>query len=126
MFIEGENWEIKGDVEFDLTHIEQKLEASNSGAIFGTSEATPKIASVDEIKANPKDIPKIIAFFTSCKALSEKFTVTMVFAGECNNGASELIFSGCLINGKPKYSINEKKIDGFEFGFEKVTPKGGN
>ncbi len=126
MFIDGENWEIKGDVEFDLANFEVKLEASNSGAIYGTKEAVARIVAVDEIKANPKDIPKIIEFLTSCKATTEKFTATLVLGEDCSDSVSEYIFSGCLINGTPKYSISEKKIDGFEFGYEQVTMKGGN
>ena len=121
IFVDGESWEIKGNVTDKFLAYSNTLEASRGGKLYASTETAVKMVSVDEIKLDLNEFEDIAAFFQGCKASSTKFTATVAIADDCDEGSLEYVYTGCLMQGEPEFSFFEKKITGFEFGYEKRT-----
>lgn len=123
LYVEGESWEIMGNVTDSFLSYENTLEASRSGKVYGSTEAKVKTVSVDEIKVNLDEFEEIVAFFDSCKASTNYFSVTVAIGEDCDDGFFEYVYTNCLVQGSPEFSLFEKKIENFEFGYESRTVK---
>ncbi len=125
LYVDGESWEIMGNVVDNFLPYSNTLNPSRGGKIYATTEAKVRTVTVDEIKLELNEFDDIVKFFESCQASTNKFSVTVSIAEECKDGAMEYIYTNCLIQGEPNFSLFEKKIDGFEFGYENRIIKGG-
>lgn len=123
LYVEGESWEIMGNVTDSFLPYENSLEASRSGKIYATTEAKVRTVEVDEIKIDLTEFADIVAFFESCKASTTRFSVTVAIGEECDEGFIEYIYTNCLIQGTPEFSLFERKVENFEFGYEARTIK---
>lgn len=124
LYVDGESWEISGDVKDSFIPYENSLEASRSGKIYATTEARARTVSVDTIFCQLDEISDIVKFFESCTASTNGFTVTVAIGEDCAE-PYEVIYTGCLISGTPEYSLFNKKIESFEFGYSNRTIKKG-
>ena len=66
IFVDGEAWEIMGNVQDNFLPYTNEVNASRSGRIFATTESKARMLKVDTIKATPAEFPDVIAFFETC------------------------------------------------------------
>lgn len=119
-YVDGESWEIMGNVADSFLPYTNSLEASRSGRVYATTETKVKTLKVDEIKAEPDEFQAIADFLSNCA--SKRFACTVVFDEDCGEGFTEYHYTNCLLSGEPEFSIFEKKISGFEVGYEQRIP----
>lgn len=124
LYVDGQSWEISGEVKDSFLPYENTLEASRSGKIYATTEARARMVTVDTIYCQVDEFDDIVKFFESCKASTNGFTVTVAIGEDCQE-PYEVIYTGCLINGTPEFSMFSKKIESFEFGYSGRTVKKG-
>lgn len=118
LYVDGESWEIMGNVVDNFLPYSNTIEASRAGRIYATSEAKVKTLSVDDVKLDITEFPDIVEFFESCTASTNRFNVTVAIGEDCSEGFVEYHYTGCLIQGEPEFSLFEKKISGFEVAYE--------
>lgn len=124
LYVDGESWEISGDVKDSFLPYENSLEASRSGKIYATTEARARTVSVDTIFCQLEEFDQIVKFLEGCNASTNGFTVTVAIGEDCQE-PYEVIYTGCLISGTPEFSPFNKKIESFEFGYSNRTVKKG-
>lgn len=124
LYVDGESWEISGDVKDSFLPYENSLEASRSGKIYATTEARARTVSVDTIFCQLEEFDQIVKFLEGCNASTNGFTVTVAIGEDCTE-PYEVIYTGCLISGTPEFSPFNKKIESFEFGYSNRTIKKG-
>lgn len=124
LYVDGEAWEISGDVTDSFLPYENTLEASRSGKIYATTEARARTVSIDNIFCQLDEFNDIVKWFESCTASTNGFAVTIVIGEDCEEPV-EYIYTGCLISGTPEFSLFNKKIESFEFGYSGRTVKKG-
>lgn len=124
IYVDGESWEISGDVKDSFLPYENSLEASRSGKVYATTEAKVRTVSVDTIFCQLDEFDDIVKWFESCEASTNGFTVTIAIGEDCQE-PYEYIYTGCLLNGAPEFSLFNKKIESFEFGYSNRTVKKG-
>lgn len=116
LYVDGETWEIMGNVVDSFLPYSNSLEASRSGRIFSTTETKVRMLTVDDVKLDVDEFEDIAAFLQECA--SKRFSVTVAIDEDCGDGSTEFHYLNCLIQGEPSFSIFEKKISGFEVGYE--------
>jgi len=123
VFIDGQPWEIMGNVTDKFTSFINEAEASRSGRVFVKSEAKAKMLSVDSVKVDPQDFEDLVAFFSTCG--SRRFTLTVVLDDDCDDGSLTIDYLNAFLVGEPEFSIFERTISGFEVAYEtRVTTDG--
>lgn len=116
LYVDGESWEISGEVKDSFLPYENSLEASRSGKLYANTESRARMVTVDTIYCQLDEFEEIVKFFESCNASTNGFTVTVAVGEDCQE-PYEIIYTGCLINGTPEFSMFSKKIESFEFGY---------
>ena len=122
LYIDGQNFEIMGNVVDKFSAYNNTLEASRSGKIYATTESTVRIVKVDDVKLDISEFDEIRSFFSTCG--SKRFNVTVSINEDCasavagEDGYIEHHYINCIIQGEPEFSIFERKISNFEFGYE--------
>lgn len=119
-YVDGENWEIMGNVVDKFLPYTNSLEASRSGRIFSNTETKVRTVSVDDIKLDTSEFEAIESFLVNCS--SKRFNVTLSIDEDCPETAAEFNYLNCIIEGEPEYSPFEKKISNFSFGYEDRVP----
>lgn len=120
LYVEGEEWSIMGNVVDSFVPYTNNVETARNGRTFPNQETRTRKLRVDEVKADPAELDAILEFFEGCRAVNDKFVVTVVLNDDCDpqNGGRWDYF-GALINGEgAEFSIFERKITGLEFSYE--------
>ena len=121
IYIDGDALSFMGNVTDKFLPYNNTIEAARDGRIFVTSEAAVKTVSVDDLKIDIEEFPAIKQFFSECG--SKKFNVSIVFDEDCasdlGNGNKTYHYIDCIIQGEPEFSIFERKISNFEFGYSR-------
>lgn len=115
LYVEGQPWEIMGNVVDSFLPYTNTVEASRGGKIYATAESRVRTVAVDDVKLDPSEFDAIQVFFSTCS--SKRFSVTVALDEDCEDGALEYIYLGCLLQGEPEFSLFERKISNFEFGY---------
>lgn len=122
LYIDGEPWEIMGNVTDSFLKYSNDLQAARSGRIYPSTESRVPTVSVDSVMSDNDEFPLIEAFFNSCSG--RRFNVTVEFTSDdCGDTVPGVIagleyhYLDCLIQGEPEYSIAERQISNFEFGY---------
>lgn len=118
LYVDGEGWEIVGNITDNFLPYTNTLEASRSGRIYATTEPKPRTVTVDDIKVELDEFEDVVDFLESCKASNNRFAMTVAIGEDCDDGFMEYHYIGCLISGDPSFSLFERKISGFEVGYE--------
>jgi hypothetical protein len=114
--IDGQTWEIMGNITSDFLPYTNTVEASRSGKLFTTSEAKAKTVTVENIMLDPNEFSVIKAYFSQCG--SKRFNVTVSKDQDCGTGSVQHNYINCVLSGEPKYSLFENKMSDFEFAYE--------
>lgn len=118
LYVDGEAWEISGNVTDSFLPYSNTIEASRSGRVYATTEARARLVTVENIMADLDEFADVVAFFESCAASTTRFNVTVAFGEDCADGFTEYHYTGCLVSGEPEYSLFERRITSFEFAYE--------
>lgn len=122
LYVDGEPWEIMGNVTDSFLPYSNKVEASRSGKIYATTESRVRTVKVDDVKLNIDEFDAIQAYFSTCG--SKRFNVSVALNEDCALGAvgaeeaMEYHYINCLLQGEPEFSLFERKIGNFEFAYE--------
>lgn len=121
IYVDGEPWEIMGNVTDSFLPYTNTVESSRSGKIYATTESRVRTVSVDDVKLNIDEFDAIQNYFTTCG--SKRFNVSIAINEDCpgaltGDGAIEYIYLNCLLQGEPEFSLFERKIGNFEFAYE--------
>lgn len=122
IYVDGQNWEFMGEVTDKFLPFTNTLAASRSGRIYATSEAKPRMLTVEEIKVNPDEVEEIEAFLIECS--TKRMNITVSLDADCASGEQEFIYLNCLLSGDPEHGMFARKISGFEVGYEDRIVKG--
>lgn len=129
LYIDGEPWEIMGNVVDSFLKYSNDLQASRGGRIYPSTESRVPTVAVDSVMADNDEFPLIAEFFNSCSG--RRFNVMVEFtADDCGGsppvnilGGLEYHYIDCLIQGEPEYSMAERTISNFEFGYSRMIPR---
>jgi len=122
LYIDGEAWEIMGNVVDSFLPYSNTVEASRSGKIYATTESRVRTVKVDDVKLDISEFDAIQQFFTGCG--SKRFNVTVAINEDCAPGLAgpdgyiEYHYVNCLLQGEPEFSLFERTVKNFEFGYE--------
>lgn len=122
LYVDGQTWEIMGNVTDSFLPYTNTVEASRSGKIYATTESRVRTVAVDDVKLNIDEFDEIQAYFTTCG--SKRFNVTVAINEDCGpgtigaEGLIEYHYINCLLQGEPEFSLFERKIGNFEFAYE--------
>jgi hypothetical protein len=119
LYIDGEPWEVMGNVVDSFLPYTNSVEASRGGRIYASTESRVRTVSVDDVKLDINEFEAIANFFSGCG--NKRFNVTVALNEDCpadlENGYTEYHYVDCLLQGEPEFSIFEKKVSNFEFGY---------
>ena len=122
IYVDGEPWEIMGNVTDSFLPYTNSVESSRSGRIYATTESRVRTVSVDDVKLNIDEFDEIQNYFTTCG--SKRFNVSVAINEDCpggidgSEGAIEYHYISCVLQGEPEFSLFERKIGNFEFAYE--------
>ena len=84
LYVDGETWEIMGNVVDSFLPFTNSLSASRSGKLYANTEAKPKMVKVDEIKVTPDEFLLVEDFFKACAG--KRFNLTIAYGEDCDDG----------------------------------------
>lgn len=122
VYIDGEPWEIMGNVVDSFLPYTNSVEASRSGRNYATTESRVRTLAIDDVKLDISEFENIQLFFTGCG--SKRFNVTVAINEDCGPGLAgadgyiEYHYINCLLQGEPEFSLFERKIGNFEVAYE--------
>lgn len=116
VFVDGEPWEIMGNVTDEFLNFTNDVEASRSGRIFVKTESKARKLSIDSVKATPQEYKELFAFLSTCG--TSRFTLTIVLDAECEDTLTRIDYTNAVIMGDPSMSLFEQTVSGFEVAYE--------
>ena len=84
LYIDGEAFEIMGNVTDSFLPYSNTIEASRSGKIYATTEARVRTVKVDDVKLDISEFDEIQSFFSNCG--SKRFNMTVAINEDCGPG----------------------------------------
>lgn len=119
LYVDGEPWEIMGNVTDNFLGYSNTVEASRTGRPYVTTESKVRTVAVDTVKLDIREFDQIVEFFDTCSA--KRFNVTVAFNEDCPDdadGFTEYHYVNCVLQGEPEFSPFERALSNFEFAYE--------